>query len=372
MEFTNDILKKMYTKKKAYNVQYGKWYYGMSQENIDIQFIKKIYENKSERIINCLNLWQWDRYEKNKILDLQQVNRCNNNRFCPNCKLLDISKFIHSFRKIYEEYTKLGYKAYMLTLTIPSVKGEELRDTLDLLSKNFHKFIQKYSYDINDKKSYSDRLLQIDGGIKVLEITYNSLKGFHPHYHCVVFSKDNIDPLLLDKKIKGKYSNKRNEYNYKSYIDLQLGQLWSMIWYKERLNRKNINTIVYDPKETYLKKDNIITNMKCLEVDFVELDELGIYEVFKYTFKDSDIKNYYVFKTLVTALDKKRIRQGFGILYNLQCEDIDEGELQDLDLEIKENPTSLLTYEIKELITTYRSYKKISRFNRQIDNNIKS
>ena len=30
MEFTNDILKKMDTKKKAYNIEYSKWYYLMS------------------------------------------------------------------------------------------------------------------------------------------------------------------------------------------------------------------------------------------------------------------------------------------------------------------------------------------------------
>lgn len=363
MEFTNEILKDMNLKFKSYNVKYSSWYYGMSKEFFD--FNTK-YENRSERIANCLNIWNWDMYEKNKLLDLQSVNRCNNNRFCPNCKLLDISKFIHSFRDVYSEYSKLGYKAYMLTLTVPSVPGSSLRDTLDKLSKSFLKLMQKYTYDINDKRSYSDRLIKIEGGIKVLEITYNESKGFHPHYHCVVFSRDNISLSLLDKKIQGKYSNKINDYTYKSYVDLQIGQLWSMIWYGDRLSRKNINNVVYNPKDKFYSKDK-----KVLEVDFRELDESGIYEVFKYTFKDTDIKNYYVFKTLVQALENKRIRQGFGILFNMQCEEIEDGELQDLNLEIKENPVSLVTYEINELITTYRSYRKISRFNRQIDNNIK-
>lgn len=360
MEFTNEILENM-ERKKSFNYQYGNWYYGMYKE-----YEKNVYDTRAERIANCMNLWQWDKYEQNKVLDLQKVNRCNNNRFCPNCKILDMSKFIHLFRKVYEEYSNLGYNAYMLTLTVPSVLGEDLKNTIEKLNRSFRKLTEKYSYDINNIKSYQDRLFQIDGGIKVLEITYNEKNGFHPHFHCVVFTKEKIHNDLLKKHIEGKWSNKRQSFNKKSFIDLQIGQLWSMIWYGERLSQKNINDIVYDPKEEYFKKDK-----KCLEVDFVPLDEKGIYEVFKYTFKDTDIKNYYVFKTLVQSLENKRIRQGFGILFNMQCEDIDDGEVQELNLEIKENPVSLLTYEIKELVSTYRHYTKISRFNRQIDNNIK-
>ena len=59
------------------------------------------------------------------------------------------------------------------------------------------------------------------------------------------------------------------------------------------------------------------------------------------------------------------------MLYNLKCEEVDTGLKQELELVEKENPSSLLTREINELVTTYRDYKKISRFNNQLDNNIK-
>ena len=361
MQFTNANLLKMKVKKDNYNVLYSNWYFGMFKE-----YCNNAFYRRSERIKDCLSVWKWDKYEKNKILDLQQVNRCKNNRFCPNCKLLDISKFIHEFRQSYKNYSELGYKAYMLTVTVPSVPSEALRDTIDLLNQKFRVLNQKFSYDISDKRAYKDRLLKIDGGIKVLEITYNENNGFHPHFHCVVFCKSEISEENLEKNIKGKWSRKTNSYNFKSKIDVQIGKLWSMIWYDERINAKNVNSIVYDPKEIYFKD-----NKKCLEVDFRELDEKGIYEVFKYTFKDSDIKNYHVFKTLVKSLENKRIRQGFGILYNLKCEEVDIGVKQELQLVEKEDPSSLLTREINELVTTYRDYKKISRFNNKIDNNIK-
>lgn len=363
MEFTNELLEKMDRKKKDFNVKYSSWYYGMSEE---FSQQKSKYHKRSERIANCLGIWNWDKYEKNKLLDLKSVYKCHNNRFCPNCKLLDISKFIHEFRKHYEEYSSQGYSAYMLTLTIPSVDAVSLRSTLSELNTCFRKFTEKFCYEIDNKKSYKDRYVKFEGGIKVLEITFSEQKGYHPHFHCVVFTKNPIREELLNKYIKGKWSDKRNNYNYKSDLDIQLGKLWSMIWYKEKLSSKNIDSIVYDPKEKYFKD-----NKKCLEVDFRELDEKGIYEVFKYTFKDTDIKNYNVFKTLVQALENKRIRQGFGMLFNMQCEEVETGEVQELVLEIEENPESLVTFEINNLITTYRNYHKISRFNRQIDNNIK-
>lgn len=363
MDYTNEILEDIEFKKANYNSKYSKWYWSMSEHNFNSK-----YKKKSERINDCLNLWQWDKYEKNKLLDLQRVNRCMNNRFCPNCKLLDISKFIHKFRNIYKELLDDGYKFYMLTLTIPSCTGDDLSSTINKLNKSFRSLTEKFTYDLNSKKSYSDRYFTIAGGIKVLEITYNSNNGFHPHFHCIVLSKDNISEDLLEKNIKTKFSIKRNSFNYKSKIDFQIGKLWSMIWYGDYLSKSNIDSIYYHPAEVYYDEEN---NKKCLEVDFRELDEVGIYEVFKYTFKDTDIKNYYVFSNLVQALENKRIRQGFGILYNFKCENIEDGEVQDLNLDIEENPESLLTFEISELITTYRSYRKISRFNRQLDNNIK-
>jgi len=369
LEYTNEILEEIEFKKASYNGKYSRWYWSMSEI-----YKSSKYKKRSDRINDCLNLWHWDKYQENKLLDLQKVNRCMNNRFCPNCKLLEVSKFIHKFRNVYESYINEGYKFYMLTLTIPNCSGDNLRDTIDKLNKSFRVLTEKFSYDINSKKSYKDRYFKIDGGIKVLEINFNEERhnifneGFHPHFHCIVMIKDYIEDYLLEKNIKCGYSTKRKSIDYKSLIDFQIGKLWSMIWYDDILSKENIDSIDYHPSEVFYDKEE---TKKCLQVDFKQLDEGGIYEVFKYTFKDTDIKNYYVFSTLVQALENKRIRQGFGSLYNMKCEDIEEGEIQELSLEIKENPVSLLTYEINELVTTYRNYKKISRFNRQIDNNIK-
>lgn len=379
-EFTNDDLSKMHKKNIQYNKKYATWYYAMFMDDnstfntdtgeillLDKNMHNNRYFNKSERINNCMNYWSWDCYHKNKILDLIKVNRCKNNRFCPNCRLLDICKFIHKFKDVLNDYVAVkGYKLYMLTLTVPNVKDYDLDFTLKKLSATFRKFNQKYSPTGNNQ--YHDRSVDINGGVKVLEITYNKkTKAFHPHYHCVVLIKNNIDDKLLKKNILGKFSNKRNAYDYKSYLDCEFGLIWSMLYQDIRINKKTLSEYQYIPSNMYLDSEKYY---RVLEVDFREMDEKGFYEVFKYTFKDSDIPNYHVFYTLDKALDGKRIRQGFGELYKLKCEDVDVGDLQNLDLKHEESPEILLMNNITELYTKYKDYKKISRFNPQIDNNI--
>lgn len=325
----------------------------------------KTYYNRGERIENCMDLWLWDKYEINKILDLVKVNRCKNSRFCPNCKMLDVAKFIHKSRAIIEEYKNKGYKFYMLTLTIPSVEidGDVLKATIEKLSKCFAKFFTKFGYE--DAKAYKDRYFSIFGGIRVLEITCNKKNGFHPHLHCIVLLKDDPDEVYFEKTIKGKYSRKAGETKMLSLIELQIAKLWGMIWYGHRLTKKNIENYIVEPKEVYVKYYDEVIEDKVLQVDFKPLDEDGIFEVFKYTFKSSEIENYNIFKGLVIGLDRKRIRQGFGELFNVKVNDdeLEDGELQSLELAVPEEPQQLLTKEILTLVNEYGDYKKISRFN---------
>lgn len=365
MEFTNDILEKIRNNKNEYNSKYKGYYYKMFFNTKE-----KTYLEKSNRIGDCMSYWQWDAYHKNQLLDLKKVNRCMNNRFCPNCRKMDLSKFIYKFKDVFNEYKDYNY--YFLTLTIPSCKADDLEDTLVKLNNMFAKFKEKFSYEkFTDtgkptKKAFQERLIDLSGGIRVLEITYNQKNGYHPHYHCVVLTKDKVSDDLMEKRHKARFSIKRNAYDYKSDIEVQISQIWSMIYNGDEISSKNYNKINYD-----VSKNEYEDNKKVLEVDFKEFDIDGLYEVFKYTFKDSDIPNFSVFDDLNKALQNKRIRQGFGVLYNLKTENIVIGEQQELELMYEENPEDLLIKSINELFTIYKGYKKISRYNTQIDNNIK-
>lgn len=334
-------------KKKELNIVYSKYYYKLFTENQN-----KRYYNKSERINDCLNLWQWDVYHQNKVMDLQKVNRCMDNRFCPNCRKFSLASAIHNFSPTFKAMLHEGYKPYLLTLTVPNCTAEELKATIERMNKSFRKLFQALNIEIGQgRHGFSERLIELSGALKVLEITYNPITNtFHPHFHCIVFSLD-YDQQLFEKKIEGAYSRKRKQVDYNSLMDIHIMQLWKMCYDGIRMTVKNYESMSSNWYDLYL-------------CDIKEMDVNGIYEVMKYTFKDSDINNYYVFKTLYCALEGKRIRQGYGLLYNLKLEEETEGEMQSLEdyLKIKETPEQLLTQELNQLTTVYKDYLKISRF----------
>lgn len=339
----------MQRRKFNYNRQYAKWYIGMSEDLSSLKAYSKKLKGRAERINECLNLWQWDLYRKNKLMDLQKVNRCKNNRFCPNCRRWDLAGAIHNLRKPLSELLLQGYYPYLVTLTVPNAPGEELKLTIEKMNKAFKKLFGAYSYSLDNKgKGFQERLMEFEGALKSLEITYNSKDNtYHPHFHCMFLSLE-YDESLFIKDTPGEWSNKRKSYNFYSSIDIQMMKLWTMYYKEVRVSIDNYNKL--ELKDCYI-------------CDIREMDSSGIVEVLKYTFKDTDIVSYDVFKTLVIALDKKRIRQGYGILYNLKLEDDTEGEVLSLEdyLTEQEDPENVLTHEIRELITDYREYRKISR-----------
>lgn len=350
MEFDNSVLEEMQNKKYSYNTQYSLWYSTMAYENRNLVSYSQKLTRKANRMSSCLNLWNWDVYHKNKLMDLKKLNRCMNNRFCPNCRKWDLSSAIHTLSKPLNKLLLDGYNPYMLTLTIPNVEGEQLRKTIDAMNKAFRKFYSAISYDLEgNNKGFESRYMTFEAALKVLEITYNLKKDtYHPHFHCMFFSKD-YDKSLFIKNIPGEYSNKRNSLNYYSEMDIQICKLWTMCFNQIRLTDKNYSSLGME--EAYL-------------CDIREMDSAGIVEVLKYTFKDTDIINYTVFKTLVEALENKRIRQGYGLLYGLNLENQTDGykiALEDYLHEMEE-PERIITSTISELLSDFKDYTKISRY----------
>lgn len=357
MELTNEVLQKM-KDKQQYNITYKSYYGYLANEN-RVEGLTKFnsmglkYFKRSQRIGSCMTFWDWDIYHRNNLMDLNKVNRCMNNRFCPNCKKLDLAKFIHGYGKIFNNMLFENYNPYLLTLTVPNVKGCELKSEIEKMNKSFNRFFKAFSQPIGKgEHGFKDRLIFFEGALKVLEITYNKKTDtYHPHFHCMMFSKD-YNEGDFKKHIKGAWSNKKQEYLYNSEIDIQIMKLWYMCYNKIRLSSKEYLNLSNNWFDLYM-------------CDIREMDCDGIYEVLKYTFKDTDINSYEVFKTMVLSLENKRIRQGYGLLKNLKCEDIDEGTELSLDdflqVDKKETPEKKILQGIQSIIKDYTSYRKISR-----------
>lgn len=361
MNYTNEFLEKLKKKAKLKD-RYGNYFYRMSMAYgyDDMNIMSEKYLKKCNRIKNCLNIWVWDKYEKNKLLDLQMLNRCNM-RNCPVCKTWDIAKAIHNFKPGFNEMQKEN-DAYLVTLTVPNVRGEELKETIEKMFKSFTKMINWLNQPIGKGlKGFKDRMFKVSAGVRVLEVTVEKTRKnyYHPHLHCIFFiprMEEGEHNEKFDKYIQGAYQRKTNKILYYSNADIFIMRLWKFAYDNIKLTSKNfLNTDLVD---------DIWYNL--YQCDIREMDDpKGVYEVLKYTYKDSDIKTYEIFKTLYLALESKRIRQTFGELYNIDLEK-ECGEklsLEDfLEIEKNELPEQITTKEIHELTTTYHEYKKISRF----------
>jgi len=88
-----------------------------------------------------------------------------------------------------------------------------------------------------------------------------------------------------------------------------------------------------------------------------------IFEVFKYCFKDLDIKNQEIFRDLYFGLKRKRLRQGYGELYNVK---VDDRNIRDDDcienyLEFKDEEPEVMAHKyIKDMTEKYGDYRKVS------------
>lgn len=107
-------------------------------------------------------------------------------RLCPVCAWY---KSRSLFGKIYRYVAADPNKTYVfITLTVPNVSGENLRDTVKLMNssvgKMFHMTSEEYQKSVGGARSIFDKCFT--GTIRRLEITYNiQTQQFHPHVHII-------------------------------------------------------------------------------------------------------------------------------------------------------------------------------------------
>lgn len=349
MHFTDEKLNKISNRLKITKLN-ANYFAMMYTEYNNERFLNRFFRMKE-----CLDYWFWDEYKINKVLDLQKVNCCKD-RFCPNCRSIAINRNIVKFSPHFKRMIEKGYNPYLMTLTIPNVLGKDLKNTVNKLNKAFTKFWRWLGKDVGRKGGYKDRLFYIPALIKVLEITVqkNNNNMYHPHFHLLAFL-DNEESENFKKYIDGGFQRNTQSNIFYSDADIHIMKLWYMAY-------NNISIRNY-----YKISNNWFDLYIC---DVREMDSItGIYEVFKYSFKDSDIRNYNNFKVIFDSIDGKRLRQGYGELYNIKIddEDVEDGEeyesIKDyLLIDEKEEPQQQVTKAIRELTTVYQEYKKISRF----------
>jgi len=363
MELTDNYFKKL-KEKKDMSKRNINFYYLLAREykSSNQLFSANVISNIIRRMEDCLEYWQWDKYSINKILNLKIVSRCKN-KFCANCRTVNIIKAISKFKPYFENMIKCGFSPYLMTLTSPNIELEQLSNEINKMNKAFLKFIRWLDKPFKENNKYyggfKDRLFDVKGAIKVLEVTVqkNNLNMFHVHFHVILFLLNDKEKDFV-KYRPGGFQRRTGREMYYSDADTLIQMLWKMAY-----DSKDI-TKFKDTSERW--QDNFICEIRKMD------SEHGIYEVFKYCFKDMDIKTYEIFKNLYIGLKGRRLRQGYGKLYNLKLDDdaLDHEELtvDDINnyLEFKdEEPVSIYNF-FNDNMENYGDYKKISIFKRKI------
>lgn len=115
-----------------------------------------------------------------------------NNRWCIVCNRIRTAKMING----YMTQLQALQDPYFVTLTIPNVKGEILRETIEKMLYTMYSIIHRWQSHHKEEKM---------NGVRKIECTYNpDTNTYHPHFHIIVDKKDHaqyiVDQWLTQNK----------------------------------------------------------------------------------------------------------------------------------------------------------------------------
>lgn len=309
--------------------------------------------NKIESIKNCNSFFELDYYKEQKVKDYKRTNLCKD-KFCNNCKKVKQASRMARFLPEINKYKNYGI--YHLVLTVPNVNSDNLEPTIKKMLKTFPSLIEFLKQKRKVKNIYLD--VGYMGAIRSLEVTYN-YDDYHPHLHVLLIAnKLNIN----DKLYVNDYSYSRGKLVRKfADIEITIQKLWYMLFNDIRITKKNI--------------DELKIGYSCT-IDKFEND--NYFELFKYMTKakSDTVMTYDNFKTLYYALFNKRQIQGYGCLFRIKDEYLEEeiNEIYDRIVNLlKEKEDPKLTFESPEQLLTDNdniliSRKKIHDYLRSLNN----
>ncbi len=353
MEITAEYIERL-KKKKNTSMENIRYMYQLWQEKKEIEkdMAYTIYR-RAQRMENCLSYWKWDLYKKNKVMNLKIVSRCKD-MFCPNCRTVGIYKAIKNFAPHFRKMLIFDYRPCLMTLTVPNIKREYLAEEIDNMNKAFSKLWRwlnrPFTKNGSNHGGYKGRIFDAVGAIKAVEVTVqkSDWSYFNLHFHVIIFI-DGYSPFDFKKYIPGGYQYRSNSNIFYSDADLFIQKLWKMAYDNKVISEFG------DASDNW--EDNYICDIRELVMP------KGIFEVFKYCFKDVDIKNLDIFRDLFFGLKRKRLRQGYGEFYNVKLDDSEFGSDDCIEnyLEFKDEiPKVLIQQHIDDMTKEFRDYKRIS------------
>lgn len=167
----------------------------------------------NERVSKCLRLsinqslvqvWQHIKTQKAFYGGLAV---CGSVWHCPVCASKIAERRKLELMKAFEQHIKnKGYIA-MLTLTFSHSRFDSLRDILTRFNKALAKFRSGKRYQQIRNK------MKMLGTIRVFEITWSNMNGFHPHVHIGIFYYKNCDLKEIENEMYELWKNATEKFN---------------------------------------------------------------------------------------------------------------------------------------------------------------
>ena len=262
---------------------------------------KRLGFKKYYRVVDCSTFLEFG-VTKSSNLKLLKANFCKV-RLCPMCAWRRSLKIFGQVSKVMDYVERnYNYRYIFLTLTVKNCYGEDLKDTLDLMTKSFNK--------LSERKAFKQA---VKGYFRSLEITYNKKDNtYHPHFHLILAVNKNYftdDRTYLSQE---KWTNLWKEslkVDYTPVVDVR----------RVKSKNKDFGKVVAETAKYTVKAD-----------DYLIKDEDG---------KIDEELTDNVVKTLDKALHRKRL-VSFGFIFKeihkmLKLDDAEDGSLENTDNEDK-------------------------------------
>lgn len=279
-------------------------------------------ETKQQRVSECGSFLEFAHdYVDGKINPQGKLHNANfcRDRLCPMCAWRRSYKIFGQISKIMD-YIAQDYTFLFVTLTVPSVKGDKLSETIDRMNDAFIRKFMKYSAV---KKV-------VCGFYRALEITRQNDKKsksyglYHPHFHCV---------LAVCKS----YFNSRGYLKRDEWLEF-----WQKAYGDESITQVDVRR-AYDKRRSDFVQSDALTS-----ADAVASLSSAVAEIAKYAVKlDEDmLLDDEVVKTLSDALYHRRL-VSFGGCFKeayekLGLDDAEDGDLIHVDDNINASLVQLI------------------------------
>lgn len=271
---------------------------------------KRIGSNKYYRVLDCSTFLEF-RLTVSSDLKLTNANFCKV-RLCPMCSWRRSLKIFGQVSRVMDYVEEnYNYRYIFLTLTVKNCYGEDLRDTLDLMTKSFNK--------LSERKAFKQA---VKGYFRSLEITYNKKDNtYHPHFHMILAVNKNYftdDRVYLSQE---KWTN-----------------LWQSVLQVDYIPIVHVKKIKEDDNEGFGKAVSETAKYTVKSEDFLIRDDKGNIQ---------ENLTDEVVQTLDYALHRKRLTS-FGFKFKeihkkLNLDDAEDGDLTNTDNEdLREDLTNII------------------------------